>query len=270
MRRVLCVPAFLVVLGASGTPGVDALRVCADPNNLPFSNVRREGIENRLADLLARDLGTTVHYTWWAQRRGFFRETLNAGKCDVVMGMTQGADPVATTKPVYRSTYVFVMRAGRGLDVESFDDPVLRRLRIGVQVIGDDGANSPPAHSLSRRGIVSNLVGYSVYGDYRTDSPASDIVAAVARGDIDVAAVWGPLAGYFAARQPGHLRLRAVRPQIDGPLPQAFAISMAVRRNDAARLQLLERFIDRRRQEIDALLAEYHVPRVDASGAVAW
>ena len=270
MRRLCWVTTVFVMLGANTAPGVDTLRVCADPNNLPFSNKRHEGFENRLADMLADDLGTTVSYTWWAQRRGFLRETLNAGKCDVVIGMAQGAGPVATTKPYYRSTYVFLMRAGSGLDIQSFDDPALRRLRIGVQVIGDDGANSPPAHALSRRGIVSNLVGYSVFGDYRIDSPQADIVGAVARGDVDVAAIWGPLAGYFAARQRPRLRLRAVRPQVDGPVPQAFAISMAVRRGEAARLLMLERFIDRRRKDIDTLLADYHVPRVDAAGAVTW
>jgi mxaJ protein len=223
----------------------------------------RDGYENRVADLLAGDLGTTVEYTWWAQRRGFLRNTLNAGQCDVVIGYPSHADAVLTTKPYYRSTYVFVTRRVSHVHVRSFDDPTLRTMRIGVQLVGDDGANSPPAHALSRRGIVGNLVGYTVYGDYRTDSPPSEIVAAVARGDVDVATVWGPLAGYFAARQPVPLDLVPVQPQIDGPLPQAFDISMAVRRNDRARLETLEKFLLRHRQEIDAILASYHVPRVD-------
>ena len=255
-----------MLLTAAGPPST--LRVCADPNNLPFSNNRGEGFENRLAAMLAREVGATLDYTWWAQRRGFLRETLNAGKCDVVMGLAQGAGPVATTRPYYRSTYVFVTRTARKLQIQSFDDAALKQLRIGVQVIGDDGANSPPAHALSRRGIVSNLVGYSVYGDYRTDSPPSAIVAAVARGDVDVAAVWGPLAGYFAARQREPLQLTPVRPQMDGPFPQAYDIAMAVRRGDTARLRMLEQFIDRRRAEIDRVLAEYHVPRADGAGAL--
>jgi mxaJ protein len=242
---------------------VAPLRVCTDPNNLPFSNMQQAGYENRIADLLARDLGTTVEYTWWAQRRGFLRNTLIAGQCDVVIGYPSHADPVLTTKPYYRSTYVFVTRRERHVHVRSFDDPTLRTMRIGVQLVGDDGANSPPAHALSRRGIVGNLVGYTVYGDYRTDSPPSEIVAAVARGDVDVATVWGPLAGYFAVRQPVPLDLVPVEPQIDGPLPQAFDISMAVRRNDRARLETLDHFLLRHRQDIDAILASYHVPRVD-------
>jgi mxaJ protein len=156
-----------------------------------------------------------------------------------------------------------VTRASRHLRIRSFDEPTLRKLRIGVQLVGDDGANSPPAHSLSRRGIVANLVGYTVYGDYRTNSPPSEIVAAVARGDVDVATVWGPLAGYFAALQSVPLDLVPVQPQLDGPLPQAFDISMAVRKGDTARLRQLDDLLQRHRRDVDAILARYHVPRVD-------
>ncbi len=245
----------------------EPLRVCSDPNNLPFSNRAGEGFENELAELLATELRTTVAYTWWAQRRGFLRETLNAGTCDVVMGLTAGMEMVRTTTPYYRSTYVFVTRASRGLHIRSFDDEALRTLRVGVQLIGDDGANSPPAHSLSRRGIVDNLVGYSVYGDYRTESPPSRIVHAVARGEVDVAAVWGPLAGYFAAREREPLEIVPVHPQQDGPLPHAYDIAMAVRRDDSRRLEQLERFLERRRAEIVAILDAYHVPRIEPSAA---
>jgi mxaJ protein len=255
----------VVVTGAglSVSSATAPLRVCADPNNLPFSNQRREGFENRLADLLAADLGTTVHYTWWAQRRGFLRNTLDAGRCDVVMGVPTSVELAGVTQPYYQSTYVFVTRAARHLRIGGFDDPVLRSLRIGVQLIGDDGANSPPAHALSRRGMIGNLVGYSVYGDYRTDSPPAAIVAAVADGAIDVAAAWGPMAGYFAARQRERLDVVPVAPAIDGPLPQTFAMSLAVRHGDRARLARLNAFLTVRRRQIDGLLAEYHVPRVD-------
>ena len=245
-------------------PARDPLRVCSDPNNLPFSNARGEGFENKLAELLAKDLATRVQYTWWAQRRGFLRNTLDAGRCDVVMGYPSDADDlVLTTAPYYRSTYVFLTRRSRGLRIRSFDDPVLRKLRVGVQLVGDDGANSPPAHALSRRGVVENIVGYPVYGDYRTNSPPSTIVAAVASGDIDVAAVWGPLAGYFAALQPVPLDLVPVQPQREGQLPETFSISLAVRSDDAARRARLEQFLLRRRGDIDRILAAYRVPRVD-------
>jgi mxaJ protein len=260
--------AFFVVgrLRDLGATTAEPLRVCADPNNLPFTNARGEGFENRIAQLLARDLGARVDYTWFAQRRGFLRNTLSAQKCDVVMGLPVDTDAAWTTRPYYRSTYVFVTRRSRNLHIRSFDDPRLRTLRIGVELVGDDGANTPPAHALSRRGIVSNVVGYSVYGDYRTDSPPSAIVAAVARGDVDIAAAWGPMAGYFAERQSVPLDVVPVQPQVDGRvLPQTFAIAMATRRRDTARHQRLEQFIERRQHDIDAILAEYHVPRVDVA-----
>jgi mxaJ protein len=271
MKRIL---ALLVVVSAvrwCGPPQVlraaqEPLRVCADPNNLPFTNSSGEGFENRIAALLARDLGTRVEYTWFAQRRGFLRNTLNAEKCDVVIGLPVDTDAAWTTKPYYRSTYVFVTRRSRKLRIQSFDDPQLRTLRIGVELVGDDGANTPPAHALSRRGIVGNIVGFTVYGDYRTNSPPSAIIAAVARGDVDVAAAWGPLAGYFAARQSVALDIVPVQPQLDGRfLPQTFSISMATRRRDTTRHGRLEQFIDEHHREIDAILAEYHVPRVDAA-----
>ncbi|HKH73184.1 MAG TPA: substrate-binding domain-containing protein [Vicinamibacterales bacterium] len=255
----------VLAIGAGCARAVTAaqppLRVCSDPNNLPFSNQQQQGFENRIADLLARDLGTTVEYTWWAQRRGFLRNTLLAGLCDVVIGLPRNVEMATTTQPYYRSTYVFVTRKARGLHIRSFDDAALRQLRVGVQVIGDDGANSPPAHALSRRGIVNNLIGYSVYGDYAADSPPSRIVAAVASGEVDVAAVWGPLAGYFAAEQREPLDIVPVSPQIDGRLPQAFDLSMAVRRNDTARLAVLNQFLQRHRADINRILDIYHVPR---------
>ena len=265
--------ALLVASGAAGCGPAPAaasrpepLRVCADPNNLPFTNNRGEGFENRLAQLLARDLGARLEYVWWAQRRGFLRNTLNAGLCDVVMGFPTEIEMALTTRPYYRSTYVFVARRDRHLRIDSFDDARLKRLRIGVPMVGDDGANAPPAHALARRGMVKNLVHYSVFGDYRQDSPPSALIAAVARGDVDVAAAWGPLAGYFGARQPVPLDIVPVRSERDSPfLPFAFDMSMAVRRGDKARKAMLDAFIERRRGEIDALLSEFHVPRVDHS-----
>jgi mxaJ protein len=254
----------VVAFRAASGLGREPLRVCADPNNLPFTNSTGEGFENKIAALLARDLRTHVEYTWFAQRRGFLRNTLSVKKCDVVVGLPVDTDAAWTTKPYYRSTYVFVTRRSRKLRIQSFDDPQLRHLRIGVELVGDDGANTPPAHALSRRGIINNIVGYSVYGDYRTNSPPSAIISAVASGDVDVAAAWGPLAGYFAARQPVALDISAVQPQLDGRfLPQTFSIAMATRRRDKARHDRLEQFIDQRRHQIDAILAEYHVPRVD-------
>lgn len=251
----------LIVAVTARSASVSPLRVCSDPNNLPFSNDKHQGFENRIADLLARDLGASVEYTWHAQRRGFLRETLQAGRCDVIIGYPTRGDGAQTTRPYYRSSYVFVSRQARSLQITSFDDPSLRRLRIGVQVIGDDGANAPPAHALSRRGIVRNLVGYSVYGDYAQDSPPSRIVTAVVAGDVDVAAVWGPLAGFFAERQNERLQLQPVHAGPADP-PMVFDMSMAVRRNDTHRLARLNRFITRHQGAIDRVLDEFHVPRL--------
>jgi mxaJ protein len=241
------------------------LRVCADPNNLPFSNQRLEGFENRIAELIAREMGATVQYTWWAQRRGFIRNTLKAGACDVVMGVPASFEMALTTGPYYRSTYVFVYRKDRGLNIRSFDDPSLRNLKIGVQMIGDDFANTPPAHALTNRHIISNVEGYMVYGDYSQENPPARIVEAVAAGRIDVAVVWGPLAGYFARRQKVPLEIVAVSPQIDQPfLPFVYDISMGVRHGDQALKEDLERVLERKRPEIETILNDYGVPQVKA------
>ena len=260
MKTVLALVAGLAGLLAVSVPG-RVLRVCADPNNLPFSNQRLEGFENRLAELVARDMEAEVSYTWRAQRRGFVREALNTGKCDVVLGIPASYELALATRPYYRSSYVFVTR--RGLRVRSFDDPVLRRVRIGVQLVGDDYANAPPAHALASRGVVGNVHGYSVYGDYRRESPPAAVVEAVARGEVDVAVVWGPLAGWAARRQPVPLDIVPVSPQIDLPfLPFVFDIAMGVRRGDTALKEELDAILERRKPEIDALLDEYGVPRV--------
>ena len=245
------------------------LRVCADPNNLPFSNQRLEGFENKIADLLAQDLGERVEYTWWAQRRGFFRNTLKAGACDVVMGVPAGFEMALTTRPYYRSTYVFLSRKDRHVDVKSFDDPVLRKLRIGVQIIGDDQSNAPPAHALTRRNIVDNVKGFTLYGDYSQPDPPARIVDAVAKGDIDLAIVWGPLAGYFAKQSRVPLDVVPVSPQIDQPfLPFVFDISMGVRRGDQEFKDRVDQFLEQRRSEIDRILADYRVPRAEGGSGV--
>jgi mxaJ protein len=247
-------------------PGQRLLRVCADPNNMPFSNRAGEGFENKLAELVAKEMHADLQYTWWAQRRGFIRNTLKAGTCDVVIGVPTSFELAATTRPYYRSTYVFVTRRDAPVRVASFDDPDLKRLRIGIQIIGDDYSNTPPAHALSERGIVGNVRGYTVYGDYSQPNPPARIVDAVAAGDIDVAVVWGPLAGYFAEHERVPLRVVPVSPQIELPyLPFVFDISMGVRRQDVALRDTLDAILARRRPAVDSILKAYGVPRVDQS-----
>jgi mxaJ protein len=248
---------------ANAAAGVRELRVCADPNNLPFSDGKEEGFENRIAEVVARDLHAKLTYTWSAQRRGFVRNTLNQNQCDVLMGVPSSFERARTTIPYYRSTYVFVTRRDRHLRIKSFDDPALRRLRIGVQMVGDDFTNTPPAHALSKRQIISNVRGYSVYGDYRQPNPPARVIDAVANGDVDVAVAWGPLAGYFAQHEAAPLEITPVSPQIDLPfLPFVFDISMGVRRGDDALRDELNAVILRRKTEIDRILDEYGVPRI--------
>ena len=239
------------------------LRVCADPNNLPFSNERGEGFENKIAELIADELGVTLSYTWWAQRRGFIRNTLNTGSCDLVTGTTNGIEMLRTTLPYYRSGYAFVTRQD-GPKVSSLDDPILHNLRIGIQLVGEDGANPPPSEALARRGIVDNVRGYLVYGDYRERNPAAAIMDAVAKGEIDVAIVWGPVAGYFAGRESVPLKVALVTPQNDGPrVPMVFDINMGVRRDDPTLRDEINAALSKLRPKIDAVLANYGVPRAD-------
>jgi mxaJ protein len=250
---------------AKAQAGERELRVCADPNNLPFSSDRSDGFENKIAELVARDLGASLQYTWWAQRRGFVRNTLREGLCDLIIGVPAGYDPVLTTRPYYRSTYVFVSRKNLGLTVDSFDDPRLRTLRIGVHLMGDDGANAPPAHALSRRGIIANVVGYPIYGDYNDPNPPARLIDAVAAGDIDVAIAWGPLAGYFAPRAKTPLQLIPVAAPGDPPgLRFSFAITMGVRKGENVFRDELDQLIERRQQEIQTILRAYGVPLVAA------
>jgi mxaJ protein len=268
-RKRAAYTILVAVLSFSAGAEPRVLRVAADPNNLPFSNERREGFENKIVELVAADLGATVEYLWRAQRRGFFRETLKEQRADLVASVPRGFDLALTTAPYYRSTYVFVFRAERGMPPRSFDDPALRKLTIGVQMIGDDFANTPPAHALSRRGIVDNVRGFTIYGDYRESNPPARIIDAVVRGEIDVACVWGPLGGYFA-RQHGNALVVIALPSRDtaSAQPLAFDICMGVRKGNVALRAELDAALARKRAEIDAILAEYGVPRVDTEGAV--
>ena len=241
----------------------EQLRVCADPNNLPFSNREEEGFHNRLAEMFAEEMGLAgVSYTWWRQHRGFIRNTLKKNRCDVVFGVPAGYDILQPTKPFYRSPYVFLYRSDADFDVSSLDDPILRDLNIGVNLIGDDYYNPPPAHALGARGIVGNVQGFTVYGDYDEDSPPKAIVEAVARGDVELAIVWGPVAGYFGQQQDVELTMNAL-PAVDDStgFPLAYNMALGVRRGEDEWKARLEKVIDDNQEEIYRILEEeYHVP----------
>jgi quinoprotein dehydrogenase-associated probable ABC transporter substrate-binding protein len=266
LLRLVSAFSLLAVLAAWADDGQPVLRIAADPNNLPFSNERGEGFENKLVDLIARELGARTEYTWWAQRRGFFRNTLREGTCDLVAGVPHRFDPVLTSTPYYRSMYVVVTRADRHLQIRSLDDPALRSLTIGVQMVGDDFANTPPAHALARRGIVSNVRGYTLYGDYREPNPPARIIGAVEKGEVDLAIVWGPLAGYFAKSAATPLTLMPL-PEKDSAsdLAFAFSISIGVRRSNQPLRDKINAILARKKPEIEALLDAYGVPRVQST-----
>jgi mxaJ protein len=241
------------------------LHIAADPNNLPFSNDKLEGFENRIAEVIAKDLDADVEYVWRAQRRGFFRHAFKEDGCEVVLGVPNHFEMAATTSPYYRSSYVFVTRRDRGLNVRSFDDAALRGLKIGIQVLGDadEGSGTPVGFALARRGLQANVVGYTVYGDYRQPNPPARIIDAVAAGEVDVAVVWGPLAGYFARKSAVPLEVVPVSPAVEPPgLPFAFDISVGVRKGDAPLKDELNGVLARRRAEIEKILDDYGVPRV--------
>jgi mxaJ protein len=241
------------------------MRVCADPNNLPFSNRAGEGFENELAKLLAQDLGLRVAYYWWPQRRGFVRNSLKLGDCDVIMGISAESELVLATRPYYRSTYVFLTRRD-GPVVRSLDDTVLRHLKIGIPLTGGE-ANPPPAQSLAERGLASRVEGYPLYGDYSKPNPPSALVDAVSKRDVDVAVVWGPFAGYFARFSHAPLTIAPVEPARDrNGLPYTYAISLGVRRGDRPWRDQLQTALDRHQTQIRRLLERYGVPLVGGDG----
>jgi mxaJ protein len=252
--------ALVPVAHAEGASQPPPLRVCADPNNLPFSNRRGEGFENALARLTARELGRNLEYVWWPQRRGFIRNTLKTGLCDLVMGVPAQFEMVDATAPYYRSGYVFVTRADRKLELHGLDDPRLHQLSIGLHAIGDDYANVPPAQALATRGIITNIRGYSIYGDYSQPDPPRALIDAVARGDIDVAIAWGPLAGYFAAHEAVPLAVTPVSDASAREPGMQFDIAAGVRHGDTALKAAVQQVLTTRRAEVAGMLRDYHVP----------
>lgn len=249
--------ALLALLGGTAHA---ALVVCADPNNMPFSDRHEAGFENRLSGLLARELHTDVKYVWWAQRRSFARYTLTPVGCDIWPGVAAGLKGMSTSIPYYTSTYVFVTRESRPFGQLSLDDPRLQRLRIGVELIGDDGANTPPASALANRGITRNVRGFTLYGDYRRPDPPAAIMDAVSNGSVDVALVWGPLAGFYARHSRVPLRLE---PIVAGPADtggMTFAIAVGVRRDEPQLLVRINGALRAQAPAIRQLLQSYGVP----------
>jgi quinoprotein dehydrogenase-associated probable ABC transporter substrate-binding protein len=239
------------------------LWVCADRNNLPYSNDRAQGFENKLAEMVAHDLGRTLGYVWWPASPTFAHKVFRKGACDIIMGIpSKGYELAEPTAPYYGSSYVFVSRSDRHLAVQSFDDPSLKTVKIGLHVV-DDGF-TPAAQELASRGIIRNVVGYSIFGNLAKENPAADLMRAVAQGDVDVAIAWGPLAGYFAQHSAVPLQLTPIcAASVKTGLPVSFNISIGVRHDEEALREQLNQELARRQDDIHALLLSYGVPLLD-------
>lgn len=239
----------------------DELRVCADPANLPLSNERGEGFENRIAQIIGQALGLPVRYVFLPQVLGFVRNTLGARRCDLVMGTVAGDDLMQNTNPYYHTSYVVAFRNEGAPPPESLDDPRLRELRIGVI------ARTPPVDLLARHGLLQRMRPYPLMVDTRReDVPAAKMMRDLAAGEIDLAMVWGPFAGYAIRAEHLSLTLRPL-PGEPGAPRMDYRITMGVRANEPEWRRRINAAIRERQPEITAVLREYGVPLLDAGGA---
>ncbi|WP_347989208.1 quinoprotein dehydrogenase-associated putative ABC transporter substrate-binding protein [Methylomonas sp. AM2-LC] len=258
--KSLIMVSLLALVLSKNTQAEGVLKVCAEPNNLPFSNDKGEGFENKIAELLAKDLNRSVVYTWQRQGEGFIRQTLGSGACDVVIGVPAQLEGVKTTTPYYCSIYAIVTRKKSHLNIHSYADPAWKKLKIGLHSVGSDGSNSPPAHALGLHDLGSQVVGYTMWGT-DDESPQGDVVKAVADGSIDIAIVWGPFAGYFAKPFGSQLIVRPapVEPALPNQ-PFAWDIAAAVRSDDEALLVSLDDSLRRQSAKIQGILKNFGVP----------
>lgn len=247
-------------IGRGGEPvrteNSNEFRVCADKDNLPYSNDKMEGFENKIADLIAKDLGKEVKYQFWYDRIGFIRNTLNARRCDVIMGTSAGNDMMLTSKPYYRSGYVFVYKKSSGYNIKDWDSPDLRKAKIGV--VGQ----TPPSRPIADKGLMENARPYRIMRDLNL--PPSFMIDDLVKGDIDVAIVWGPIGGYYAKRSTTELVVVPVpeyeQENVHGK--EYWNISMGVRKREKDRIAMLNEVLERRKDDIAKILDEYGIPRV--------
>lgn len=264
--RALCIlvlaaatPAAALAVDQPEAVDRSALRVCSDPGNMPFSNVKREGFENKIAELLAAKLGVEVKYTWFPQATGFLRNTLRARRCDLVVGIASGAELVLNTNPYYHSTYVMVTRKADGIAADRLDDPVLKPLKIGLI------AGTPPAAVVARNGLMAKAKPYDLVVDTRYDSPSHRMVEDLAAGTIDVALLWGPLGGYFAAQHGDALTVTPLVHEAKSSRMDYY-IAMGVRPGETHWKHDIDKLITENRDQITAILRDYHVPLLDVQG----
>lgn len=234
------------------------LRVCADPDNLPLSDSAGNGFENKVAELMAKTWNSRLQYTWWAAPRGISR-MLNGKYCDVMLQAPAGYEIAGLTRPYYRTSYAFVQRKDAAHAVTSLDDPALKTMKIGVHLFAADGENTPPAMALSAHGVIGNLVGFGT-AYYGTQDRPAQIIEAVRDGKVDVAIVWGPIAGYWNAQLKADLVVTAIENDTVSKIPFAYSMAMGTRRGEALFRDSLQKFLDTKGPEIQALLKEYGIP----------
>ena len=239
----------------------DVFRACGDPRNLPFSNDKNEGFENKLAELFAAKLGKKLSYTYFPQATGFVRMTIGSYRCDVIMGFPQGDDQAQVTIPYYRTTYALITKRGSGLeDVTAMDDPRLKDKRIGVV------ARTPPSTNMAINGLFERAKSYPLFIDTRADSSAQAMIDDLNQGNIDCGVLWGPMAGYFANRANPPLIVVPLVKETNGP-QMIFRIGMAVRPSDQEWKRTLNKLITENQAEINKLLISYNIPILDERNA---
>jgi quinoprotein dehydrogenase-associated probable ABC transporter substrate-binding protein len=235
----------------------NVFRACGDPRNLPFSNDKSEGFENKLAELFAAKLGKKLSYTYFPQATGFVRMTLGSYRCDVIMGFPQGDDQAQSTVPYYRTTYALITKRGSGLEhVTAINDPKLKDKRIGIV------AKTPPSTNMAVNGLLAKAKSYPLFIDTRADSSAQAMMDDLAHGEIDCGILWGPMAGYYASKVDPPYVVTPLTKETTGP-PMTFRIGMAVRPADQEWKRTLNKLIMENQAEINKLLISYKIPILD-------
>jgi quinoprotein dehydrogenase-associated probable ABC transporter substrate-binding protein len=255
---VLAGSAFAVEGHRSDLVNRKVLRVCADPANLPFSNEKKEGFENKIAEIIGNELNVPVEYTWFPQATGFTRNTLLAKRCDVIIGTGQGDDLVLNTNALYRSAYALIYKPGTGLDgVESIFDPKLKGKKVGTV------QGTPSANLVAKAGLMDKARPYRLMVDRRYDDPSADMVKDIRSGEIDAGVMWGPIAGYYSSRSGDKLTVVPLTKDVDKAGRLDFRITMGVRQGDDLWKRQLNDVIRKRQADIDKVLLEYGVPMID-------
>lgn len=231
-------------------------KVCADPDNMPYSNLKKEGFEDRIAEVLAADLGKKLTYTYAYNRQGFLRNTINAMRCDIIISTSSDNDSMRTTKPYYRSGHVIIYKKDSGYNITGWDSPDLKKARIGII------DKSPATYALNDHGLIVNARPYRIQRDLNL--PPSFLIDDLVKGEIDVAIVWGPIGGYFAKQSKAPLEV-VIAPEYENENVKGkefWNISVGMRKKDKDRQELVQGALDRNQDKINKILDDYGIPHV--------